>query len=146
MISKPSPSGEHTHNWLLVINHHEARIYRSEMHGAIPQQLLPHKPEDFFRHAPDSKQFARGREKPDPNSFFGPLAEVLQAAGKILIFGAGTGTSSEMDQFVDWLKIHHLEIAKRIVGTVVVDEHHLTEDQLLAKARQFYESNQVNPS
>jgi len=125
-------------HWLLVIDHREARIYRSEMHGAIPQQILPHAPEDYFRHAHNSKDFSRGKEKPDPNSFFEPVAQALQAAGQILILGTGTGTSSEMDQFVAWLKLHHLELAKRIIGSLVVDEHHLTEGQLLAKAREFY--------
>lgn len=32
----------------------------------------------------------------------------------------------------------HPQVARRIVGRVVVDEQHLTEDQLLAKARDFY--------
>jgi hypothetical protein len=34
--------------------------------------------------------------------------------------------------------LHHPELAKRIIGSVVVDEHHLTVDQLLEKAREFY--------
>jgi hypothetical protein len=29
-------------------------------------------------------------------------------------------------------------VAKRIIGWLVVDEHHLSGDQLLAKAREFY--------
>jgi hypothetical protein len=36
------------------------------------------------------------------------------------------------------LKKHHHEIAKRVVGAIAVDEHHLTEDQLLAKARELF--------
>ena len=127
-------------HWLLVIDHHEARIYRSEMHGAILQQILPHAPEDYFRQAHNSKDFSRGKEKPDPNSFFEPVAQALQAAGQILVLGTGTGTSSEMDQFVAWLKLHHPGLAKRIIGSLVVDEHHLTKGQLLAKAREFYAS------
>jgi hypothetical protein len=66
------------------------------------------------------------------------VAQALQAAEQILILGTGTGTSSEMDQFVAWLKLHHPGLAKRIIGSLVVDEHHLTEGQLLAKAREFY--------
>ena len=108
------------------------------MHGAIPQQILPHEPDDFFRHAQDSKDFSRGQEKPDPNSFFEPVAKALKSAGQILVFGTGVGMSSEMDQFIAWLKIHHLGLANRIIGSIVIDEHHLTEAQLLAKAREFY--------
>ena len=125
-------------HFLLVIDHHEARIFRSEMHGAVPMQILPHKPEDFFRHAQDSKDFSSGQEKPDPNSFFEPVAKALQAAKQLLVFGTGTGTSSEMDQFIEWLKHNHADLAKRVIGAVVVDEHHLSVEQLLAKARDFY--------
>ena len=110
------------------------------MRDSMPQQILPHKPEDYFRHAHNSKDFSRGQEKPDPNSFFEPVARALQSAGRILIFGTGTGTSSEMDQFIAWLKVHDPEVAGRIIGSLVVDGHHLTEGQLLAKAREFYEA------
>lgn len=130
---------------LLVIDHHEARIFHTEMHGAVPQRLLPHAPEEYFRHAKHSLETSRGKEKPDPNSFFEPVAKALAEAGRILIFGTGKGTSSEMDQFIAWSKKHHPELAQRFIGSLTVDEHHLTDDQLLAKAREFYESAQASP-
>jgi hypothetical protein len=133
----PSLDEKEAH-WLVVIDHDKARIFRSELHGAVPQRILPHEPEALFRQEYDAKAFSRGKDKPDPNSFFKPVAEALKAASRILIFGSGTGKSSEMVQFVDWLKLHHPELACRIIGSMVVDENHLTEDQLLAKARQFY--------
>jgi hypothetical protein len=130
-------------HWLLVIDHHEARIFRPESAGAVTLQILPPPPDDFFRHAPDSKDFARGQEKPDPNSFFPPVVKALAGAGQILVFGTGTGKSSEMDQFVDWARVHHADLAARIVGTLVVDEHHLTAGQLLEKARAFFAKPQA---
>ena len=108
------------------------------MHGTIPQQILPHEPEDYFRHAHNLEAVSRGKEKPEPNSFFEPVARALQNAGQILIFGTGTGTSSEMVQFIAWVETHHPELATRIIGSLTVDEHHLTKDQLLGKAREFY--------
>ena len=143
--SEAAPSGttENETDWLVVIDHQEARIYRSASPGSIPQQIRPHVAEDFFRPAHNSKDFSRGKEKPDPNSFFEPVAGVLNSAGKILIFGTGTGTSSEMDQFAAWLKPHRPELARRVIGSVVIDEHHLTEAQLLAKAREFYASHRL---
>ncbi len=131
---------------LVVIDHHEARLFRSEVNGGILERILPHAPDDYFRHAPHSMDFSRGQEKPDPGSFFEPVAKALQIAGQIVIFGTGTGMSSEMDQFVAWVKLHHPELAARIVGTMVVDEHHLTEGQLLAKAREFYANLPKSPA
>jgi hypothetical protein len=130
--------GEGEARWLLVIDHHEARIFGSGADGASPQRILPPEPEAYFRHARHSKDFSRGQEKPDPTSFFEPVVKSMQAGGPILIFGSGTGMSSEMDQFNSWLKIHNPEMAKRVAGTVVVDEHHMTDAQLLARARNFF--------
>jgi hypothetical protein len=140
MISNPiTPETDDAEaHWLLVIDHQEARIFRSKMHGAVPQEIQPHEPGDFFRHAQDSKEASRGKERPDPNSFFEPVAKALQPAKQILVFGVGKGMSSEMEQFIAWSKIHHPEMAGRIIGSLAVDEHHLTQDQILAKAREFY--------
>ncbi|MBI5691026.1 MAG: hypothetical protein HZC55_13140 [Verrucomicrobia bacterium] len=127
-------------HWLLVINHHEARVFRSEIKKAIPERILPHPPADNFRPAPNSRNFTRGREKPDPISFFAAVASALPEGGPILVFGAGTGMSSEMDQFIAWAGLHRPDLAGRIIGSVVVDEKHLSAGQLLAKARAFYAS------
>jgi len=123
---------------LVVIDHHVARLFRLEMNHSAPQVILPHEPYEFFRQAHDARDFFSGKEKPPQNSFFDPVAQALMSATQILIFGTGTGASSEMDQFTTWLKKHYPELAQRIVGTVTVDEHHLTEAQLLAKARDFF--------
>ena len=125
-------------HWLLVIDHRVARIFRTEMAGSVPQVILPHEPDDYFRHAHNSQDFSRGKEKPEPGSFFAPVVKALAGSDAVLIFGTGTGSSSEMDQFVAWVGVHHVDLAKRIIGTLVVDEHHLTEAQLLGKAREFY--------
>jgi len=136
------PIDEEQAHWLLVIDHHKARIFRTGFKGTIPEQVLPHGTHEYFRHAHNSKDFSRGKEIPDHNSFFGPVASALQKGGKILVFGTGTGEASEMDQFVAWAKIHHAELARRIIGTVSVDEQHLMPNQLLAKARDFYAQHQ----
>jgi hypothetical protein len=136
----PAATDEGDAHCLLVIDHHEARIFQLGTNSTVPNRILPHKPEDYFRHAHNSKDFSRGQEKPDPNSFFEPVASALKAAGKILVFGAGTGTSSEMEQFTTWLKFCHPGVAARVVGSQVVDENHMTDGQLLAKAREFFAS------
>jgi hypothetical protein len=130
-------------HWLVVINHHEALIYRTEVQDAVPQVIRPHEPVERARQAHEARDFMTGKEKPARSSFFEPVAQVLKDAGEILIFGTGTGASSEMDKFVEWLQKNHAHLAQRIKGTVVVDEGHLTEPQLLEKAREFYASPQL---
>jgi hypothetical protein len=127
-MSETNKSGA---RWLVVISHHEARIFRAEIHGTVAEQVRPDQTEDAIRKI-------RGQEKPAPQTFFGPVADALKEAGQILIFGSGTGSANEMDQFVAWLKIHRPELARRITGALIIDEHHLTDAQLLAKARDFH--------
>jgi hypothetical protein len=131
---------ESEQHWVLVINHREARIFQSEVSGSTPQKIKPHDPALHFHHAQGSQETSRGKEKPDPNSFFEPVAKSLKGDGQILVVGSGKGSGSEMEQFVAWSETHHPELAKRIIGSLVVDEHHLTEGQILAKAREFYAS------
>ena len=82
---------------------------------------------------------SNGQRKPERKSFYDAVAKTLHDAKEILLFGHGTGASSAMEQLLAELKQHHSDLAKRVVGSVVVDDQHLTENQLLAKAREFYE-------
>ena len=43
-----------------------------------------------------------------------------------------------MEQLLADLKDHHPDVAEKVIGSVLVDAHHTTESQLLAKARDFY--------
>lgn len=121
-------------SWLLVINHHEARIFRSCIAGTTASHILPH---HISSESHGYSGLVRGQEKPANHDFFEPLAKLLKPAGQVLVFGSGRGGGSEMDQFVAWTRIHHADLAARIAGSQVIDEHHLTDAELLAKARDF---------
>jgi predicted RNA-binding protein with PIN domain len=79
-----------------------------------------------------------GKRQPERKSFYEEIAKTLQGAEQILLFGSGTGRSSAMDTLLADLQKEHADVAKKVVGSVVVDAHHSTEGQLLAKARDFY--------
>ena len=134
-VTKPVVGGPHL---LVVIDHREARIYQAELHGSVPQRVMPYNPGGFGRHLHYVQDDSSGQRKPERKSFYEAIAKTLRGAEKILVFGSGTGASSAMEQLLAELKQHHADLAKLIVGTVVVNESKLTEDQLLAKAREFY--------
>jgi hypothetical protein len=123
---------------LVVIDHREARIYTTELHGTAPERITPYDPHGFGRALHYNQDDANGQRKPELKSFYEAVAKTLRGAEKILVFGAGTGASSAMQQLLFDLQHNHHDIAERVVGSITVDEHHLTEDQLLAKARDFY--------
>ena len=119
------------------MSHREARIFHSNIHGTLPETVKSHDSR-YLGHGADSKENSRGKEIPAVGSYFEPLATTIKTATKILLFGSGSGKSSEMHMFEIWLKQHYPELGNRIVGTMVVDEHHQSDNELLAKAREVY--------
>jgi hypothetical protein len=134
-MKPPAPAGTHL---LVVIDHREARIYSTELHGSVPKRIAPYDPFGFGRALHYNQDDSNGQRKPELKSFYEAVAKTLHGAKQILLFGTGTGASSAMEQLVLDLKKHHHDLAERIVGSVDIDEHHLTDDQLLAKAREFF--------
>ncbi len=123
---------------LVVIDHKEARVYRTEVHGAVPVKLEPYDPHGYGRHLHSAHEWTDGKSQPERKSYYEAVAKTLRGAGQVLLFGSGTGKSSAMDQLLADLTAHHPDVAKAVVGSVVVDAHHTTENQLLAQAREFY--------
>jgi hypothetical protein len=123
---------------LVVIDHREARVYRAELHGSVPQRVVPYDPSGFGRHLHYVQDDSSGQRKPERKSFYESVAKTLRGAEQVLVFGSGTGASSAMDQLFAALKHDHPDLARRVIGSIVVDAQHLTEDQLLARARDFY--------
>ena len=123
---------------LVVIDHQEARVYRTEVHGTVPERIAPYDPHGYGRHLHSAHEWTDGKRPPERKSFYEAIAKTLQGAEQVLLFGSGTGRSSAMEMLLADLKAHHSDVAGKIIGSVVVDAHHTTENQLLAKARDFY--------
>ena len=133
----PQAVAEGTH-LLVVIDHRQACVYKTEVHGSVPQQITPYDPGGFGRHLHYVQDDSNGQRKPERKSFYEAVAKTLAGAEQVLLFGSGTGASSAMEELLAHLKRHHGDVAKHVVGSVVVDETHLTENQLLARARDYY--------
>ena len=123
---------------LVVIDHQEAKVYRTEVVGAVPERIAPYDPHGHGRHLHSAHEWTDGKRPPERKSYYEAVAKTLRGAEQVLVFGSGTGRSSAMEQLLADLKDYHPDVAGKIVGSVVVDAHHTTEDQLLAKAREFY--------
>ena len=123
---------------LVVIDHHEARVYRTEVHGAVPVRIAPYDPHGYGRHLHSAHEWTDGKQPPERKSFYEAIAKTLRGAEQVLLFGSGTGKSSAMDHLLADLKEHHPDVAGTVIGSVVVDAHHTTENELLARAREFY--------
>ena len=123
---------------LVVIDHQEAKVYRTEGVGAVPERIAPYDPHGHGRHLHSAHEWTDGKRPPERKSFYEAVGKTQRGAEQVLLFGSGTGKSSAMDQLLADLMAHHADVAGTVIGSVVVDAHHTSEGQLLAKAREFY--------
>ena len=91
------PAGSH---FLVVIDHREARIYKAELHGSVPERITPYDPHGYGRYLHNVQDDANGQRKPERKTFYEAVARALHGAEKILIFGSSTGASSAMEQLL----------------------------------------------
>ena len=125
---------------LIVIDHREARVYTAVLSDAVPSKVLsldPHGPHRYLHNVGDEDN---GERKPEYEKFYQDVIAALAGADKILIFGHGRGATA-MKHLVDDLKKHRPLLAQKIIGAEPVDLVHLTEHQLLAKARDFFQAH-----
>ncbi|QEL19868.1 hypothetical protein [Limnoglobus roseus] len=131
---------------LVVIDHHEAKVYRVESHGSVPQKLVPYDPQGHGRHLHSAHEWTDGKRQPERKSYYEAVARTLGGADRIVLFGAGTGRSNAMDQLMADLTARHPTVAAKVIAAVVLEVHHTTEEQLLAEARSvFARFDGVNP-
>ena len=130
--------GEEGLHMLLVIDHKEAKVYQTEMKGSVPETIKPHNALGHESHVHSKHDYSDHIEKPNHKEYFEAVTSRLKDAEKILIFGDGEGSSNTMDLYVTWLTEHNKPLSQRILAAVKVDQSHMTDGQLLARAREIY--------
>ncbi len=139
-IDMPATNSKSDAEMLVILDHREALIYRAQTPDSKPVRIVPDDPQGTSRHLHAKNEATDGKRAPERKSYYDAIATVLSGAGRILLFGSGTGESSAMEQLLAELKKHHADLAERVVDHVVVDTHHRTEGQMLAQARELFEA------
>jgi hypothetical protein len=136
--AKTDTSPEDGKHLLLLINHQEAFIFHTELKNSVPEKIMPFDPDGHKRHVHSAHDYAGPAEHPNYDAYYEAIAESLKDAEKLLIFGSGSGSSNAMDLFVTWLREARPKLAERVIGAVTVNESHMSEAEILAKARDIY--------
>ena len=100
-------------------------------------------PDEFTASLPGGHLVMRWRSVSETSGIATLWYRKTLASLSILLTGAESHGGADtlvpvQNQLVRELRQHHRAIASHVVRTVVVNEQHLTDDQLLAKAREVY--------
>jgi len=125
--------------WVVLIDHHQARIFRSSHRGTKAFSVRPQQTDESISHSRSFSAFARGKEKPLFERYFAPVCKALRPSRLFLICGGGTGAASMMRQFESWVRVHQPELARRMIGPLAIDAKHLTDAQLLSLSRNYWQ-------
>jgi hypothetical protein len=120
------PSHYHAVVWL---DHHKARIIHFNAEVSESERVRPAEPP---RHLHVKAGSPSGTHITDEPQFYRDLATALGDAQEILV----TGPASAKTEFLQYLRKRAAATGRRIVGLGTLD--HLTDKQLLAEAREFF--------
>jgi hypothetical protein len=126
---------------LIVIDHHEARVYEIDVASADVSKhvIRPCDPHHFLHHLTHKDQSReQGQRVPEDITYYERIAQAVAPSGRILVVSHGKGKSSAGHHLTEYLSSHHNETYKRIVREVEADLVHTSEPQLLEIARNAF--------
>jgi hypothetical protein len=135
---RPAPGVAAT-GLLVVVDHHEARIYEIDVASADASEhvIRPYDPHHFLHHLAHKDQSReRGQRAPEDGTFYERIARALAAAEQIVLVGHGTGKSNAAQHLSEYLRSRHYATYQHVVRETAADISHVTEAQLLAIARE----------
>ncbi|MCJ2125619.1 hypothetical protein [Methylobacterium sp. J-077] len=132
---------------LIVVDHHEARIYRLDpatIGDTTETTLRPYDPRGHIHHLAHKEGGTfRGQRAPEDVAFYEGIVASVRDAPRIAIVGHGTGKSSAMSVLSRRLREHHHETQGRVVATANVDLSATTDGQLLALGREMLNRDEL---
>jgi hypothetical protein len=123
---------------LIVVDHHDAKILHIDAaaDAASDPVIRPYDPHHFLHHLQHKDQSReRGQRAPEEPAYYEEIAAAVAVGGPITVVGHGTGHSNAAHQLVEYLKTHHPETYRRIIGEKVADLSAVTDAQLIELAR-----------
>ena len=78
---------------------------------------------------------------PESKDLFEKLSEVIKPASELLLLGHGEGKADAVHNFQSFLKEKHQDLSKKVVGVIEADVAHMTEPQVLAEARAWFDKH-----
>lgn len=125
-----------------AVTHSDTRIWATDAQRGDKPELIARPSAEHVHHHVRQNNVTHGHET---NRFEIPylegIATALEPAGQILLVGHGKGKSNSMLTLIQHLERHHPQTAHKIVAALDVNVPALTEPQILAAAREWFDDH-----
>ena len=123
-----------------VVERNETRIWATNAERGTRPDVISQPAEASRHHHVREAQHNGGHDAHKVSTkYYEEISAALASAGEILLIGHGKGKANAMLQFVQHLERHHGDVARKIVGAIDLNVQAMTEPELLAAARDWFD-------
>lgn len=128
---------------LVVLTNDEARIWGDGLNkGSMPTRVEAPPIKSSMSHQRMTVHQSGHAEDPITWGYFDKLAEHLKSEGSILLMGHGHASANAAERFEKFANENFKEISQKIVGNINVNLNAITENEMLAIGREWFENYQ----
>ena len=121
-----------------VVTRDETRIWATDAaKGEKPNEV--HKATGRHQHVREAQHHGGHDSSKSDKPYYEAIAAELAGAAEILLIGHGKGKGNSMVALVQHLERHHSDVAHKVVGAIDENIQAMTEGELLAAAREWYD-------
>lgn len=125
-----------------AITHDETRIWATDAHRGDKPEIVARPSLEHVHHHVRQAQVNHGHESNRLEiPYLEGIATAVAPAGQILLVGHGKGKSNSMLKVIQFLERHHPKTAEKVVAALDINVPALTEPQILAAAREWFEDH-----
>lgn len=125
---------------VVAITHDEARVWNSGLdRDSRPERIHPDERHAHHIHMRKGRRNMERVSSTDHNEIFDSVAQSVSEAQEILIIGHGTGKANHMVKMIQQWERKHPKVAHLVVGAIDSDLPRLTEPEILALARSWFD-------
>ncbi len=127
-----------------AVTHTDTRIWATDAdRGDKPEVVARPSEEHVHHHVRSEHKTTHGHETHHfEHSYLESVAQTLKPAEQILLIGHGKGKSNSMLKLIQHLERLHPKTAEKVVAALDINVPALTEPQILAAAREWFEDHQ----
>lgn len=130
---------------LLTITRDEAKVWATGLEKASKPEKIKALDDKGKHHHVRQAQHHKGHGvDPDEKVFFESITTAIRPANEVLVMGHGSGKSNAAHNFINFLKEKHQDVAKKIVAELDIDIERMSENEVLAQARKWFEAHHKN--
>ncbi len=134
-----SPRGDQARRLILHLDHRHTDAFLLEGEAVEHAVLKPHGiwgTDQNLSHRHDRDQ--AGQRAPIDHDYLSRIAAAIADADVVLLLGHGRGANDMRQLMLHHLENHHRDLLDRIVGIETLDDGGLSDDELLAIAREHF--------